>query len=228
MAASISEDYKYNLHERFTMTEQMKQDLATCKVMPVIAIPDLDCVKDMGGALVRGGIPFAEITFRTKHAVEAIKLLRQNDLLYTGAGTVINVEQAQQAYDAGAQFVVSPGFNPKVVAFCIDKNLPIFPGVITPSEIQQALEFGLDILKFFPATAFDGLNVLPAFKGPFADTKFIPTGGITIENLPSYLELPNVFACGGSWLTPKKTLEANDAEHILKLVQQTRKLVDSL
>lgn len=159
------------------MTDQMNKDLAICKVMPVIAIPNLDCVKDMGAALAEGGVPFAEITFRTKHAVDAIKILRENDALYTGAGTVINLEQAQQAFDAGAQFVVSPGFNPKVVAFCIDKNLPVFPGIITPSEIQQALEFGLEILKFFPATSFDGLEVLKAYKGPFGDTKFIPTGG---------------------------------------------------
>ena len=197
------------------------------KVLPVIAIPNRECIMSLGEALVSEALPIAEITFRTEHAEEAIKIMSKIKGLLVGAGTILNKKQAEVAIGAGAKFVVSPGFLEEVVIFCQEKKIPVFPGVITPSEIQKALSFGLDVLKFFPSESFGGLKAIKAYEGPFGQVKFIPTGGITMMNVVKYLANKNVIACGGSWLAPTIQLESGNFAQIKQNIQQTVKLVQT-
>jgi 2-dehydro-3-deoxyphosphogluconate aldolase/(4S)-4-hydroxy-2-oxoglutarate aldolase len=209
------------------MSLEVLDTIKKCKVLPVIAIPNRECIMALGESLVSESLPIAEITFRTEHAEEAIKLLSKINGLLVGAGTIINKKQAEVAINAGAKFVVSPGFSEDVVAYCLDKKIPVFPGVITPSEIQKALSYGLDTLKFFPAESFGGLNAIKAYEGPFGQVKFIPTGGITMINVVKYLANKNVIACGGSWLAPSNQLESGNFSQINQNIQQTVKLVQT-
>ena len=197
------------------------------KVLPVIAIPNRECIQSLGEALVAESLPIAEITYRTEHAEEAIKVMAKIKGLLVGAGTIINKKQAESAINAGASFVVSPGLTEEVVEYCISKKIPVFPGVITPSEIQKALLYGLDVLKFFPAESFGGLAAIKAYEGPFGQVKFIPTGGITMMNVLKYLANKNVIACGGSWIAPSDQLSTGNFTQIRQNIQQTVKLVQT-
>ena len=169
------------------------EQLGSIGLVPVIKIEDASKAADLARALIAGGLPCAEVTFRTAAAAEAIRAMTAGfpDML-VGAGTVINVELAKKAKEAGARFIVSPGFNPLVVEWCISNGMPVVPGVNTPSDVEAGLERGLEVLKFFPAEASGGVAMLDALAGPFGQVKFMPTGGIGANNLADYVRRPNV------------------------------------
>jgi 2-dehydro-3-deoxyphosphogluconate aldolase/(4S)-4-hydroxy-2-oxoglutarate aldolase len=190
-------------------------------VIPVVAIEDANDAAALGEALIAGGLPCAEITFRTAAAQESIRILaNQFPEMLVGAGTVLTVEQARQAVDAGARFLVTPGFDDAVVAWSLENKVPIFPGVVTPTEINMALGHGLNVLKFFPAQALGGVSTLKAIAAPYGRVRFIPTGGVNPQNLPDYLSLPAVVACGGSWLVKKSLIAAGEFETITRLAAE--------
>lgn len=195
-------------------------------LVPVITIESPRDAVPLAKALLDGGIGCAEVTFRTPAAAEAIAGISSacRELL-VGAGTVLTVEQAEQATRAGAQYVVAPGLDPAVVDWCQEHNVPVLPGVVTPTEISMALAKGLDLLKFFPAEAMGGVQTLQALSAPFAGVRFIPTGGITAANLPQYLTLPNVAACGGSWMAKEGMISAGEFTEIARLSRQARAIV---
>lgn len=174
--------------------------LAEHRLVPVIALEDAAHAMPLADALVSGGLPVAEVTFRTAAAAESIRTMADRGGLLVGAGTVLTPAQADEARDAGATFVVSPGFNPKVVQHCLDVGLPIIPGVSSPTDIERALDHGLGVVKFFPAEAFGGLKTLKAISAPYGNVRFMPTGGISPTNVANYLAFPKVIACGGSWM----------------------------
>jgi 2-dehydro-3-deoxyphosphogluconate aldolase/(4S)-4-hydroxy-2-oxoglutarate aldolase len=196
------------------------QKLGEIGIIPVVAIEDAATAVPLGQALRDGGLPCAEITFRTTAAAEAI---RQMSVAYpdmlVGAGTVLTVEQAMQAKAAGARFIVTPGFDARVVDWCQANDLPITPGVMTPTDINQALAKGLNVLKFFPAEAAGGSKTLKAIGGPYVGVKFIPTGGINANNLADYLRLPMVHACGGSFMVEKKLIATGEFDKIRELAE---------
>lgn len=198
------------------MTDVLER-LGELGLVPVVAIDDAERAAPLGAALLAGGLPCAEITFRTAAAADAIRALTAEypDML-VGAGTVLSVEQAQQAAGAGARFIVSPGFDPAIVDWCLANDLPVTPGVVTPTEITAALNKGLHVLKFFPAEASGGLKVLKAIGGPFKTVKFIPTGGIGPDNLAEYLSHPIIHACGGSWLVKSQLIASGDFDEITR------------
>lgn len=198
-------------------------------VIPVVAIQDARDAADLGSALLDGGLPCAEITFRTEAALSSIKTLSTKfPQMLVGAGTVLTTGQAQAAVDHGAQFLVTPGFDDAVVEWSLDNDVPIFPGVATPTEINMALRYGLRILKFFPAQAFGGIGTLKAISAPYGDVRFIPTGGISAQNLNDYLALPSVLACGGSWLAKKTLIGSGDFETISRLTAEAVQLVQKI
>ncbi len=174
--------------------------IAQHRLVPIISLDDVAYAEPLAEALLGGGLPVAEVTFRTTAAAESIRIMAARGDLLVGAGTVLTPQQADEARDAGAQFVVSPGFNPKVVRHCLDSQLPIIPGISTPTDIEMALDHGLDVVKLFPAEASGGIPTLKALCAPYAMVRFMPTGGISPQNVAEYLALPQVFACGGSWM----------------------------
>ena len=185
------------------------------KVIPVIVIDDAADSTPVATALTDGGLPCAEVTFRTPNAAEAITRMASEfpDMLI-GAGTVLTPEQAARALEAGARFVVSPGYNPSVVDFCQERAIPVFPGVCTPTEIEMALAKELKVLKFFPAEAAGGLPFLKAVAAPYVGVEFMPTGGINLGNLGSYLGFKRVVACGGSWMAPTEWIASKQFDRI--------------
>lgn len=207
------------------MHEVLKK-LGGIGLIPVIKLDTPDQAMALGKALIAGSLPVAEITFRTDAAEESIRILsRELPELTLGAGTVLTIEQADAAIAAGAKYIVTPGFNPKVVAHCIDRGVPVTPGVTSPSQIEQALEMGLSVLKFFPAEQSGGVAMLKAFAGPYGSkVSFIPTGGVGVKNLAEYLSLPNVHAIGGSWMVPQDAIAAGDFGKIESLCSEARLL----
>jgi 2-dehydro-3-deoxyphosphogluconate aldolase / (4S)-4-hydroxy-2-oxoglutarate aldolase len=195
-------------------------------LVPVITVGNPRDAVPLAGALLDGGIGCAEVTFRTPSAAAAIQGMRsQCRELLVGAGTVLTVRQAEQAIRAGAQYIVSPGFDPSVVDWCQQRDVPVMPGVATPTEISMALARGLNLLKFFPAEAMGGVPVLRALYAPFASVRFVPTGGITAANLSRYLALPNVAACGGSWMATESMISAGRFAEIARLSREARSIV---
>ncbi|MGX9522799.1 bifunctional 4-hydroxy-2-oxoglutarate aldolase/2-dehydro-3-deoxy-phosphogluconate aldolase [Vibrio mediterranei] len=207
-----------------TISEQLK----ALKVIPVIAIDKAEDIIPLGNVLTENGLPAAEITFRSDAAVEAIRLLReaQPDMLI-GAGTVLNKEQAIAAKEAGATFVVSPGFNPNTVKACQEVGIDIVPGVNNPSALEAALEMGLTTLKFFPAEASGGVNMVKAMLAPYGEVHIMPTGGINQKNIKDYLSVPRVLACGGTWMVDKKLVEAGKWDELARLTREAVELVNS-
>jgi len=206
--------------------ENMKSQITSLGVVPVVAIDEAKDAFALGEALVAGGLPCAEITFRTAAAEESIRTLSQEfPEILLGAGTVLTIDQAKKAVDGGAQFLVTPGFDEAVVTWSMAQEVPIFPGVATPTEINMALRHGLNTLKFFPAEALGGVKTLKAIAAPYGDVRFIPTGGINPKNLPDYLKLPAVVACGGSWLVKKTMIAKGEFNTITKLVREAVQLV---
>jgi 2-dehydro-3-deoxyphosphogluconate aldolase/(4S)-4-hydroxy-2-oxoglutarate aldolase len=190
------------------------------KIIPVVKINDPNNAQQLGRSLIDGGLPCAEITFRTNDAEKAIAQLSKLENFTIGAGTVLSIDTVEIAIEAGAEFIVSPGLNPKVVSYCIENNITVIPGVCTPSDIEKALDFGLNILKFFPAQAFGGLTTLKAISAPYNSIKFIPTGGINAKNLYDYLNFSKVFACGGSWMVKEKFINSGSFDKITALTEE--------
>ncbi len=195
-------------------------------IVPVITIKDAKKSVPLAHALIAGGIPCAEVTFRTSEAAEAIREIAEKvPGILVGAGTVLTKEQVDRAIDAGAKFIVSPGFNPGVVEHCIKKNIPIVPGCCTPTEMEQALERGIQIIKFFPAEQSGGLNFLRAVSSPYSTLHFIPTGGISPTNLGEYISFNRVIACGGSWMVQSDWIDQMDYDRITTECVQAAKIV---
>ena len=190
------------------------------KIIPVVTINKTTEAEPLAEALISGGLPCAEITLRTDSGLEAIKLLSKYSSLLLGAGTILTADQASAARDAGAKFLVSPGFNPKVVQHCQKINIPIFPGISNPTDIEMALEAGLTNLKFFPSEAYGGVKTLKALSAPYHMVNFIPTGGISEENINQYLNLDTVIACGGSWMVKPEWLKNGRFNKVLETVQK--------
>ena len=190
-------------------------EIRRLKIVPVIVIDDPAQALGLADALAGGGLPCAEVTFRTPAASEALRrIAAERPNVLAGAGTVLTTEQAARARDAGARFIVSPGINPKVVEWCQDHSLPVFPGVCTPTEIETALECGLNVVKFFPAEPSGGVGFLRAIAAPFPDLSFMPTGGITAANVREYLAFKRVVACGGSWMAPQDWIQQGAFDRI--------------
>ncbi|NRA95202.1 MAG: bifunctional 4-hydroxy-2-oxoglutarate aldolase/2-dehydro-3-deoxy-phosphogluconate aldolase [Planctomycetes bacterium] len=194
-------------------------------LVPVIKIDDAARAAPLADALVAGGLPCAEITFRTDAAVDAIRTIASHGDLIVGAGTVVAPEQVTQAVDAGARFVVSPGLDEDVVGRCNELSVPVFPGVATPTEMTRALRIGLEIVKLFPAGALGGMSYLRSVAAPFPGLRFMPTGGVSASNLREWLAHPRVFACGGSWMVPADALADGDFDRIEALVREATALV---
>jgi 2-dehydro-3-deoxyphosphogluconate aldolase/(4S)-4-hydroxy-2-oxoglutarate aldolase len=191
------------------------------RLVPVIVIDDAGKAPDLGRALTRGGLPCAEVTFRTAGAREALaRLAGECPGLLAGAGTVLTPSQAKEARDAGARFVVAPGFSPAVVDYCLEQEIPVFPGIATPTDIEAALSRGLKVLKFFPAEPLGGVAYLKAITAPYGSVEFMPTGGITVQNVASYLAFPRVIACGGSWMAPSEWIAGGGFERITDEVRK--------
>jgi 2-dehydro-3-deoxyphosphogluconate aldolase/(4S)-4-hydroxy-2-oxoglutarate aldolase len=209
------------------MNEQFNRVLAQ-RIIPVVAIHNAKDADPLADALIAGGLPSAEITFRTEAAEAAIKAMARRGDITVGAGTVLTVEQAQKAIGAGAGFVVAPGLNPKVVRFCLDNNIPVTPGVATPTDIETAMSLGLEILKFFPAEAFGGLKTLKAMSAPYQAVKFIPTGGLNAQNVVDYLKFPKVAAVGGSWIVKSDAIAGGEFDKITQLTREAVEIVKNL
>jgi 2-dehydro-3-deoxyphosphogluconate aldolase/(4S)-4-hydroxy-2-oxoglutarate aldolase len=203
--------------------------IADLRIVPVVAIMDAADAIPLGKALLDAGLPCAEITFRTAAAQDAIRnIVSEYPEMLIGAGTVLSTLQAEQATAAGAQFIVSPGFDNKIVEWCLERDVTITPGIATPTEINMALNYGLNILKFFPAEAMGGIKTLKAISAPFVGVRFIPTGGINVNNLKDYLSLPMVYACGGSWMVKRDLISAGDFVTITNLAKEAIKLVEEI
>ena len=205
------------------------EQIGKIKIIPVIKIDNANDAVPLAAALGAGGIPCAEITFRTSAAEDAIRRI-SNELpdVLTGAGTVLSVEQADKAIEAGAQFLVSPGFNPRVVSHCISRGILIIPGCITPSEMEQAMEMGISTVKFFPAEQSGGLEYIKAVSAPYPDLRFIPTGGINSKNISTYLSFNKVLACGGSWMAAADLINKGDFGTIEALSKESAAIIRNL
>ncbi|WP_272692633.1 bifunctional 4-hydroxy-2-oxoglutarate aldolase/2-dehydro-3-deoxy-phosphogluconate aldolase [Providencia sp. PROV164] len=203
---------------------QLIEKIKQLKVVPVITINHAEHGAPLAKVLVENGLPCAEVTFRTPAAVQAIKNMRAAyPELLIAAGTVLTTQQVDQAIEAGVDFIVSPGFNPKIVAYCQQKNVIIIPGVNSPSLVEQALEFNLTTLKFFPAEASGGVAMLKAL-GAVYPVKFMPTGGIGMKNIKEYTALPSVLVCGGSWMVPNALIDSENWDELAKLVAEAASL----
>ena len=198
-------------------------------IIPVVVLDDANDAKPLGQALMEGGLPCAEVTFRTEAAEESIRIMSQEfpDML-VGAGTVLTTEQVDRAVAAGAKFIVSPGINPKVVEYCVKKNIPITPGTCNQSNVETALEFGLDVVKFFPAEPAGGLNYIKAIAAPYTGVSFMPTGGINSENVKEYLKYDRIIACGGSWMVKGDLIKSGNFEKIKELTAEAAAIVKEI
>lgn len=207
-----------------TMTDIARNVLARlgeAGVVPVVELEHCEVAVPLARALLAGGLPVAEITFRSEAAAASIRILREQiPEMLVGAGTVLNVEQVELAYRAGSQFVVTPGFNPAVVEACIELDVPILPGINNPTGVEQAMGFGLEAVKFFPAEASGGVSFLKALSGPYPSVRFLPTGGIALNNLRDYLALPNVLACGGTWIVSPALVRESRFDEITRLADE--------
>ncbi len=195
-------------------------ELCSRRVVPVVVIDELDTALPLARALVEGGLPVAEVTFRTAVAAVAMRLIADETDLLVGAGTVVRPEQVDLAVDAGARFVVTPGFSPAVADRCAELGIPVVPGVATATEVIAALEHGLDLLKLFPAEASGGIPLLRALRGPFPDVRFVPTGGVSAANAADYLAVPSVAAVGGSWMVAPVLIRAGDFAAVTRLTAE--------
>lgn len=193
-------------------------------IVPVIAIDDADKAVDLARALVKGGLPVAEVTFRTEAAEEAIRaIVREVPTMIVGAGTVLTKEQADRAIDAGVNFIVSPGFNPVITKYVLDRGVCMLPGTATAGEMEQAMMMGLDVVKFFPAEQNGGVAKLKVLAGPYKTLKWMPTGGVNTDNLTDYLSFPQVLACGGTWMVKKDLIEAGKWDEITDICKKAVK-----
>ena len=198
-------------------------------VVPVVVLDDAKDAIPLAKALIEGGLPCAEVTFRTEAAEESIRLMVEKyPEMLVGAGTVLTREQVDLAVSAGAKFIVSPGFDPEIVDYCLEKEIPVFPGCVSPSEVAQAVKRGLKIVKFFPAEPAGGISMIKAMAAPYTGIKFMPTGGISTKNLEEYLTCDKILCCGGSWMVKGDLVKAGEFDKIKELTTEARKLVDSI
>lgn len=195
-------------------------------IIPVVVLEDAKDAEPLAKALCEGGLPCAEVTFRTEAAEESIRIMTEKypDML-VGAGTVLTAEQVNRAVDAGAKFIVSPGLNPTVVEYCIQRGIPVTPGTANPSNVETALEFGLDVVKFFPAEPLGGLAMIKAMAAPYVGVKFMPTGGINASNVRDYLSYDRILACGGSWMVKGDLIKAGDFRKVTELTREAADIV---
>jgi 2-dehydro-3-deoxyphosphogluconate aldolase / (4S)-4-hydroxy-2-oxoglutarate aldolase len=213
-------------HARRKTLTTIFETLGQIGLVPVITINNPQDAVPLAHALLKGDIACAEITFRTSSAAEAIRrICGECSEILIGAGTVLTVQQAEQAVQAGAQYIVSPGFDASVVVWCQEHDIPVLPGVATPTEINMALAKGLKLLKFFPSEEIGGVRMLKALYAPYSDVKFVPTGGIALHNLAQYIALANVAACGGSWMATGNMISENNFDEIARLAGEARALV---
>lgn len=200
--------------------DNILEELQKKRIVPVVVLRNIADAKPLAQALCDGGLPCAEVTFRTETAADCIKIMSEEfPNMLIGAGTVLTTAQADQAIKAGADFIVSPGLNPTVVKHCIKKKYPIIPGVNNPSDIEAALSFGLTLVKFFPAEASGGLEMIKALSAPYPQIRFMPTGGITPDNLHTYLAFDKVVACGGTWMVQDSFIKLQNFEEIKRLTE---------
>lgn len=201
------------------------EKFAQLGVVPVVVLEDAKDAAPLAKALVEGGLPCAEVTFRTDAAEESIKIMASEyPDMFVGAGTVLTIDQVDRAVAAGAKFIVSPGFDPEIVDYCLSKDIPVFPGCITPSEVAQAVKRGLKVVKFFPAEQFGGVATIKAMAAPYVGLKFMPTGGVNAKNLENYLSCDKIVACGGSWMVKGDLVKAGKFDEIKALTEEAVKL----
>ena len=195
-------------------------------IVPVVVLDDAKDAAPLAKALCEGGLPCAEVTFRTAAAEESIRIMsEQFPEMLVGAGTVLTTEQVDRAVAAGAKFIVSPGMNPRIVKYCVEKGILITPGCANPSDIEQALENGLDVVKFFPAEPAGGLKMIKAMAAPYVEVKFMPTGGINQNNVRDYLAYDRILACGGSWMVKGDLVAAGEFDKIKELAAEAVEIV---
>lgn len=207
------------------MNEMMKK-VQGYGVIPVVVLNDAKDALPLAKALCEGGLPCAEVTFRTEAAEESIRLMAtEYPDMFVGAGTVLTIDQVDRAVAAGAQFIVAPGFDPEIVDYCIEKGIPVFPGCVTPTEITQAVKRGLQVIKFFPAEQYGGVATIKALAAPFTTAMFMPTGGINAKNLPEYLSCNKILACGGSWMVKGDMIAAGEFDKIREMTAEAVQLV---
>lgn len=207
----------------------MNERIYALGVIPVVVLNRAEDARPLARALCEGGLPCAEVTFRTDAAEQAIRIMtNEHPEMLVGAGTVISCEQVDRAVEAGAAFVVNPGLDEEVVCHCLKRAVPVFPGVLTPGEIQKALNLGLDVVKFFPSENFGGLNTIKSLAAPFPGLKFMPTGGINETNVRAYLQSEHVLACGGSWMVKNTLIEAGAYDRIRELCAQAVGIVKEI
>ena len=198
-------------------------------IVPVVVLNDVKNAVPLAQSLINGGLPCAEVTFRTEAAQQSIAEISKNfPQMFVGAGTVLTTEQVDRAVDAGAKCIVSPGFNTKVVEDCIKKGYPVTPGIMTPTELEMALEFGLDVVKFFPAENAGGLKMIKAMAAPYTKMKFMPTGGINPQNVREYLQCDKILACGGSWMVKGDLINSGNFAEIEKLTKEASQIVKEI
>ena len=194
-------------------------------VVPVVVLEEVKYALPLAAALVEGGLPCAEVTFRTEAAEESIRLMSEKyPEMLVGAGTVLTIEQVDRAVTAGAKFIVSPGFDPEIVDYCLEKKIPVFPGCITPSEVAQAVKRGLQVVKFFPAEQAGGVAMIKAMAAPYTMVKFMPTGGISAKNLADYLSFGKILCCGGSWMVKGNLIKNGEFDKIRELTKEAVEL----
>ena len=207
----------------------IERQLEEFGVVPVVVLEDVKDALPLADALVKGGLPCAEETFRTEAAGDSIRQMteRYPDML-VGAGTVLTTDQADRAIDAGAKFIVSPGFDPEIVDYCLKGDIPVFPGCVTPSEVAQAVKRGLRVVKFFPAEQFGGVSTIKALAAPYTTVRFMPTGGVNAKNLKDYLECGKVVCCGGSWMVKGSLIKEGRVDKVLEMTKEAAGLVKEI
>lgn len=201
------------------MKHKVYEQLAQTKLLPLYTATDLDFLAKVEEILLENDVPLIEVTFRSDLAAEAIKRLSESGKLMVGAGTVRTLAEAKIAVENGAQFVVSPAVVPSVIEYCLEQEIPVFPGTATPRDIQSAAEYGINVVKFFPADIYGGLKAINALSGPFYDIKFLPTGGINEENFVEYLDNPHVIGVGGSFILSEKVIMEDNGEKLKQILQ---------
>ena len=204
-------------------------EIEKCGIIPVISLDNLDKAIPLARALYKADIKCLEVTLRTSNACEIIeKITEEYDDIFIGAGTVLTINQAEKAIKSGAKFIVSPGLNEKVVNYCKEKNILVIPGVLTPTEIEKALELELNTVKFFPAEPSGGIKMIKALSAPYKELKFMPTGGINLNNLVDYLKNENIIACGGSWMVSEDLINNDDFETIKNKAIEAKNIVNGI
>ena len=201
--------------------EKMQDQLQKFGVVPVVVLNEVKDALPLAKALIEGGLPCAEVTFRTEAAEESIRqMAAEYPEMLVGAGTVLTIEQVDRAVNAGAKFIVSPGFDPEIVDYCLSREIPIFPGCVTPSEVAQAVKRGLKVVKFFPAEQFGGVSTIKALAAPYTMVRFMPTGGVSAKNLKDYLSCDKIIACGGSWMVKGDMIKAGEFDKIREMTKE--------